>query len=146
MKALLIDPHTKEISEIPDIDGARTTMARLIGCFCADAIGFCARHVAYVDDMGLFKPSSERAFFALPGIPPLVGKAVVLSLTDGGKTTNSSLSVEELSSIVTWLDTGTVRMLNDLGVFDNVIHVLTPNGIKLRRTRFRISFDDAVEG
>jgi len=81
MKAVLIDPHTKTVTDVQLQDGNRLEeMRELIGCDLLTAITLESGDSLFLDDEGLYVPGQK--FFALPEdyIEPLAGRALVLGL------------------------------------------------------------------
>lgn len=104
MKAVLIDPHTKTVTDIQLPEGGRLEeMRKLIGCDLLTAITLESGDSLFLDDEGLYVPGQK--FFALPEdyIEPLAGRALVLGLDhSNGESIDAHFSSEDI------LDSGIV--------------------------------------
>jgi hypothetical protein len=104
MKAVLIDPHTKTVTDIDLPEGGRLEeMRELIGCDLLTAITLESGDSLFLDDEGLYVPGQK--FFALPEdyIEPLAGRALVLGLDhSNGESIDAHFSSEDI------LDSGIV--------------------------------------
>lgn len=113
MKAILIDPFTRSVSEV-ETPGALADMYALIdaemielvsvesqlGSFSrAYPLGF----VLVVDEEGALKPASEQEYFAFNG-QQLSGKALIVGLDDMGEFTDCPYGVGAFLPYVRFLD------------------------------------------
>lgn len=99
MKAFLIDPTEKSITEVEHEDSSED-IRKLIGASLFDVVTINeARDCIYIDDEGLFNCSD---FFQFDGYPaPLAGKGLVLGTDHTGRSTTPRLeSVETLETKV----------------------------------------------
>ncbi len=98
MRAMLIDPFTRTISEA-DYNGDFKQIYKFIGADCFDVVVHRVGDI-YVDDEGLFKPN---AFFEIQGYPqPLAGKGLVLGVEVNDKVTNNTFPLSVLKQLVTF--------------------------------------------
>jgi hypothetical protein len=104
MKALLIDSKNKVVKQI-EIGEHFTEISKAIDCEV-----FAAPHIMhnndtlYCDDEGLLK--NPENFFLLDSYPqPIAGTGLILGCDDEGESTDVSMSLDELSNKVTFMDT-----------------------------------------
>jgi hypothetical protein len=101
MRAILIDPFTRTISEV-DYNGTGDIYT-MIGCeiFTAVTINEYGDGLL-VDDEGMFNP--DQAFFKHKDYPePLAGKALVLGSDEEGDTVEPAVSLQETIRSVKWV-------------------------------------------
>lgn len=103
-KTILIDPHTRTISEV-EYNGNYQHIYDLIGADCYD----CARinkhgDAIFVDDEGLMK-EGPQAFFLHEDYPqPLAGKGLLLGCrASDGETIAPTTTLAEVTAKVTWV-------------------------------------------
>jgi len=145
MRALLIDPFKRVITEIGEFRGGLTAIYQAIGCDTFDGVPLGHGDVAYVDGDGLLKPPSQRAYFAFPRNLPLTGKALVVGVTSEGDATDTSLSVGYLTALVRWVDAEEVRQANADGLFDAAFIMASADGWVTTRIPSDIDFGPSEE-
>lgn len=134
-KAIVIDPFRKEVSEamletyedINDIIG---------DTFCLGPVLRNGDSI-YVDDNGLFKETHE--FFLFDGaIQPLAGLGVVSGVDRYGETVDVKSSVEDIRSMVSWIDRHTaMKFIRDYNLDKHKIISLSDSDFeKLMRGEF----------
>jgi hypothetical protein len=103
MKALLIDSKNKVVKQI-EIGEHFTEISKAIDCET-----FSAPHIMqdndtlYCDDEGLLK--NPQHFFLLDSYPqPIAGNGLILGCDDEGESVDASISLEELSSRITFMN------------------------------------------
>lgn len=102
MRAILIDPFTRTVSEI-DTDASLDDMYRLLDVDLITVIGVGASHAMILDDEGLLKDKEFQAYFTLEGMSqPLAGKAMILA-DEYGENRPATLSLKEVEDKVIWL-------------------------------------------
>ena len=92
MKAYLIDPKNKEVTEV-DYSGDFS----LIDAPLVNSVRFTktCRDYVYIDDEGLFRP--DQSFFMIGEYPtPLPGKALVLGCDVDGETISPQTDIQKL--------------------------------------------------
>ncbi len=99
MKAFLIDPFEKSISEV-DYSGDYKDIYKLINAELFDVVYIDGNNCIYVDDEGLFK--NEQAFFQV-GYAMLAGYGLVLGTDDKGESISPDISLKNLAKKVTFL-------------------------------------------
>jgi hypothetical protein len=93
MKAILIDPFAKEITEI-EYDGNWQQIGKIIDCELFTTAGLSDGDTVFVDDEGLFK--GETAFFKHAHYPqPLAGKGLILGTDSEGDSISPQLTLLE---------------------------------------------------
>lgn len=101
MRALLIDPVAKTVSEI-DVENDWQAIAKAIGCSYIEAVPIGAGHVMYVDEEGLLQ-NPRQPFFETTLFPqPLCGKAIILGVKRNGDETDATVSVGKIMECVRW--------------------------------------------
>ncbi len=113
MKAFLIDPYLKEITEV-DYSGNFKQICTLIHAdlkvrsFTAATFN---KHgdTFYIDDEGLFRENIQ--FFEHYGYPqPLAGYGLVLGSNAAGESIEPTVTLEELKEVITWENEYTVGL------------------------------------
>lgn len=105
MKAFLIDPENREISEV-EYDGSLQGIYDLIDADMFEPVGLPNGDAIYVDENGLLTindhPNPYTKLFWLQHYhtSPLVGKGLVVSVNDEGETVSPSCSLEWLKKEV----------------------------------------------
>ena len=107
MKAYIIDPEARSISEVDWDEGYKSIYTRL-GCELFDCVEIdpVTMDSVYVDDEGLFK--NPTRFFQISGphfiSSPLAGKGLVLGYdVNTGESEAPKLSLEAVEALVTWV-------------------------------------------
>lgn len=99
MKAYLIDPFAKTVSEV-EYDGNYKNIYKLISSPTNPVSTFTcvnvneAEDTVFVDDEGLLGNMSTQEFFTLNGYP-LAGKGLVLGTNEDGDSVSPSISLKE---------------------------------------------------
>ena len=117
MRAFLIDPHTRTISQT-EYNGDSHQINELIGADTFTAVypapPFGQGDTIYLDDEGLFQPN--QAFFMVPGYPdPLAGKALVLGSDAEGESADAEIDQITLTASIRFVEivnlAGTILIL-----------------------------------
>lgn len=135
MRALLIDPFTRQIALIPELGAGLQAKYEVIGCRYVEAVRLDARNLLWVDEDGLLKPPAARAYFRING-KLVANKGLVLGVTPTGRDTNAPLTVDALSRAVSWADVDEARQASLDGAFDG----FRLTGDDLQRIIFRPQF------
>jgi hypothetical protein len=109
MKAYLIDPFNRQVSEV-DYNGDFREISKFIQCDYFTAATFNKNGDSFfVDDEGLFK--EDKMFFEHHGYPqPLAGYGLVLGTDPDGESTAPKISLEDLASDIMWYSEFTVGL------------------------------------
>lgn len=103
MKAFLIDPKAKNITEIDFDKSDYRNINEILGCRCFTVtwINTGTTDEVFVDDEGLLSEDTPLySFQFLGGHQPLVGRGLVLGAPDSnGETTPATLTLEKLQEI-----------------------------------------------
>lgn len=101
MRAILIDPFTRSISEV-ECNGMED-IYRLTDCDTFTAVTINDHNDGiFVDDEGLFKP--DQAFFKHKNYPePLAGKGLILGCDEDGETVEPISSLQDTIRSVKWV-------------------------------------------
>lgn len=102
MRAILIDPHAKTVTEV-EHDGTLEGIYRAIGADCVCTVGLGVdRDAVFLDDDGLFREGQE--FFSIGEYPhPLAGKGLVLGCDAEGESCAPVLGAAFVQAHVQWL-------------------------------------------
>lgn len=98
MKAYLIDPHKREITQV-EYDGNWKSIAPMIHCRLFDLVILDdeTRDGVFVDDEGLFVENQK--YFFIEGFHQLfAGYGLVLGIDDEGESVEPKLSLEEVQA------------------------------------------------
>lgn len=118
MKAILIDPANKSITEV-EYDGHYGSIYKLIDADRFDVVYIGSGKNSdsfYVDDEGLFKP--DQSFFWAKGwSQPLAGKGLLLGVDDAGDSISPKTTVASLKRNLRFLDANMVGLLTSAGYF-----------------------------
>jgi hypothetical protein len=108
MQAFLIDPYKETISEF-NFSGNFEDINKAIESRCFTLVNLDGRHYVrekgndmFVDDEGLLRGNlSLEKFIKISSYPdPLVGKGLVLGCDDMGESTDTTLTIDELKSMI----------------------------------------------
>jgi hypothetical protein len=128
MKAYLIDPFAREISEV-EHNGNFRQIYELIQSPSQSfsAVRMNGRgDMIYVDEEGLFVPFDRQEFFGLRGYgAPLAGRGLVLGSDPYGESVSPKASLDEVRGQIVWLGKDVVRRYSESGVFDTHVTSLT---------------------
>jgi hypothetical protein len=122
MRAYLIDPFTKTVTEV-EHNGDYREIYKLIDAETFTTVLLNSRRdTVYLDDEGLFKPLDQQEFFMLRSYPnPLAGKGLVLGTNYAGDSVDPQASLEEVTNAVVWVDHELVKRKSEAGAFDTRI-------------------------
>ena len=98
MRAILIDPFTREITEVEHNDDFRQ-IYEFIGADAFDAARLEDGQIIYVDDEGLFR--DDQKFWSIEG-RVLAGKGLVLGVNAAGESIAAVGSIEEWRERIRW--------------------------------------------
>lgn len=111
MKTLLIDPHTRTITEHEyDASNLEATY-KLIGCsmvqpvYCNDQgeSMFPGQDCLFVDEEGLLCDLTTQAFFTING-KPIAGRAITVGCNDEGETAEAGITLRDLEALgIQWV-------------------------------------------
>lgn len=116
MKTLLIDPHTKTVTE-HEYDGSLEAMYKLLGCGLVESVScndngnplFTDGNCLFVDEEGLLGNLSEQAFFIIDG-KPIAGRALTTNCDEDGETIESTITLEDLRMLdIQWVTLAQLR-------------------------------------
>ncbi len=105
-KGILINPQTREISEIAlDTENSLEQLYHLIGCTMVDAVRLDNGDTAWIDDEGLLHAGQH--FFDMPDlIPSPIGGCCVITGTDmDGRNIDYQHDLIKIMQSVRWLTT-----------------------------------------
>ncbi len=110
MKTILIDPHTRTITEA-DHDGSLEAIDALLHCDMITTVTIDRKGgTLFLDDEGLLKDLRAQAFFKLDTYAdPLAGYAMVVGTDYEGETVATPYTVEDIAKRVTWTTLDEIR-------------------------------------
>lgn len=102
MRAILIDPHTRTVSELSARNGLQP-IYDAIRADCFTVVNVSEKGDAlYLDDFGLERVGQE--FFAIGNYPnPLAGRGLILGTDSEGESQSTGLSLAAVAAKVHWL-------------------------------------------
>jgi hypothetical protein len=103
MKAFLIDPFNREITEV-ETDGSLESIYALLQVQMIEVVYMDNEDCIYVDEEGLLGNLLEQAWFAIPDFKeePLAGRGLVLGTDNKGANVSPIVSLEEMRGRVVW--------------------------------------------
>lgn len=113
MKAILIDPFAKTITETEIEEGITAIYAVLstdkvkVGTFQIIELDIVARvrNTLYIDDNGLLHTPPVKHFFELHGYAqPLAGRGLILGTTRGGDSRSTTYELARVRTAITFRD------------------------------------------
>ena len=103
MRAILIDPFTRTVSDV-DTDASLDEMYSILGVDLITVMRVGAGHAMILDDEGLLKDKASQAYFTLLGMgQPLAGKGLILG-DNYGENRAATLTLDEVKEKVMWLE------------------------------------------
>lgn len=121
MKAYLIDPVTKRVSEV-DYNGNLDDIYAKTRCECITSVHIDRNNTVYVNDNGLIDGTPQRfGMFVLTGNAhsvPLAGYGLVVGTTRDGEDAPVTVPLAEVQAMVTFPSLAEIRMQAAQGVFD----------------------------
>ena len=103
MRAILIDPFTRTVSEI-ETDAGLDDLYDILQVEIITVMQVGASHAMILDDEGLLKGKIEQEYFRLKGMDqPLAGRALILA-DEYGESRPATLTISEVEDKVEWLD------------------------------------------
>lgn len=105
MKAILIDPYQKTITETEVPDFNFKELYKLMDCDMIEHVYVSDDSALLCDEEGLFKPENKKAFFALLGHPyPITGKSFMIGYDAlQGEYEDFKHPMEQVEMAVSWL-------------------------------------------
>jgi hypothetical protein len=103
-KGILINVNDKSFTEVEV--GEYTDIYKHLGCELFDVVNVDENNDVYVDEEGLLNLTPESKFFVIDGFPqPLCGHGLVLGIDqETGDSVNTSIKIDELKKMVTFMD------------------------------------------
>jgi hypothetical protein len=102
MRAILIDPFTRTVSDI-DTAAGLDDLYEILQVDLITVMRVGASHAMILDDEGLLKDNSEQEYFQLKGMDqPLAGRGLILA-DEYGKNRPATLTLKEVTDKVVWL-------------------------------------------
>jgi hypothetical protein len=103
MKAFLIDPFKREITEV-ETDGSLESMYALLQVQMVESVYMDNEDCIYVDEEGLLGNLLEQGWFAIPDFKedPLAGRGLVLGTDAEGYNKDAVVTLEEIRRRVVW--------------------------------------------
>ncbi len=103
MRAILIDPFKREVTEI-DIDPSLDNLYTMLEVEMITVIRWDEEHALILDDEGLLKPKEEMEYWRIAGADqPFAGRGLILG-DDYGENRAVTLSLDDVQKKVAFLD------------------------------------------
>lgn len=103
MRAILIDPFKREVSDV-ETDAGLDDMYHILNVDLITVVRVGPGHAMIMDDEGLLKAKSEQAYFTMRGATqPFAGRAMILG-DKYGENRAATLTLDEVRDKVVWLD------------------------------------------
>lgn len=107
MRAILIDPFTRTVSDI-DTDAGLDDLYNILQCDMITVIPVSPGHAMILDDEGLLKDRDTQAYFELRGVPqPFAGRALIVA-DEEGENRAATFELGLIRSSVNFLDSSKV--------------------------------------
>lgn len=114
MRAILIDPFTRTISEV-DTDASLDDVYTLLDIETLTVVAYDREHALFLDDEGLLKSNEVQAYFHVEGSDqPFAGRGLIIG-DNYGDNRAATLSLDAVKKAVTFLDSTTVDPNQYLG-------------------------------
>lgn len=103
MRAILIDPFTRTVSDV-DTGAGLDDLYDILKVELITVVNLGKGHALILDDEGLMKPKEEQEYFHLRGAQqPFAGRGLVLG-DNYGESRDATLPTEDIAKLVTFLD------------------------------------------
>lgn len=103
MRAILIDPFTRTVSDI-DTAAGLDDLYEILQVDLITVMQVGASHALILDDEGLMKSKISQEYFQLTGMnQPLAGRGLILA-DEYGESRPATLTLKEVEDKVVWLD------------------------------------------
>jgi hypothetical protein len=103
MRAILIDPFKREVSEI-DIDPSLDNLYATLGVEVITVLRWSAKDALILDDEGLLKPREEMEYWWMKGAgQPFAGRGLILG-DEYGENRPASSTLAEVRDMVKFVD------------------------------------------
>jgi hypothetical protein len=99
MRAILIDPSNKSVTEI-EHSGQYKDIVETLGIRMIEAVGLGLDHHMYVDEEGLLVADHPNGYFKLPQSQVYAGKAIIFRGTPDGEEAPATIGIEHVRRIV----------------------------------------------
>lgn len=100
MRAILIDPYDKSISEI-EYDGTLESAYAIISCYTIQGVSIDDDHVVYVDEEGLLH--EPKPFWQWWGSPnPIAGKGLIVKIDGEGEDAAATVPLDTITKLVSF--------------------------------------------
>ena len=104
MRGILIDPFTRTISEI-ETGGTLAEIYSTLEVELITVVSIGQEDILYIDDEGLLVPKEVQEYFYWRGSnQPYAGRGLILGTDEEGDNTDTSLTVEDVRRLVTFID------------------------------------------
>lgn len=114
MRGILIDPFTRSIKEV-ETTASLDQVYALLGVDLITVVTWDMDHALFLDDEGLLKSNEEQSYFHVDGAnQPFAGRGLIIG-DNYGDNRSATLTVEEVRSRVTFLDSAAVEPTEYLG-------------------------------
>ena len=102
LRAILIDPFLRVISEV-NVDNDLQSFYDILNIRSLAMVNIDNTNSLYIDDEGLLN-NSNSLFKIASYAQPLAGSALVVAHNEEGETVETTLSIDQIRSMVEWVD------------------------------------------
>lgn len=108
MRAILIDPFSKSITEVDHSGDYKQIYQFLQISSPFTSIRLAPREVLFIDDEGLLKDQAHQKFFKISAIAqPLAGRGLILGFNAEGESVGTNLTLSQIKANVGWCNPAT---------------------------------------
>ena len=104
MRAILIDPVDKSLTEITTPGVVTKDVRELLQCRLCETVAVDGKNILLVDEEGLLKDDPGPFFTFGHHEQPIAGRGLVFGLTAHGDLTNVEMSIALAQAMVAWPD------------------------------------------
>ncbi len=104
MRAILIDPEAKTVTEVDYIGKSYRDIYDMIDCETFTVVGIEHDDAIYVDDEGLLKDDPQFFFTYRGYAQPLAGKGLVLGTDEDGNSTEPVSTLDDIKNRVRFVE------------------------------------------
>ena len=107
MRAILIDPFTRKITEV-DTDASLDDVYNILDIDTVTVVSWDKDHALFLDDEGLLKDREVQCYFHVKGADqPFAGRGLIIA-DEYGENRDATLTLKQVRDKVTFLDSAGV--------------------------------------
>jgi hypothetical protein len=107
MKAVYVDPFEKTVTavDVANVEDYKAWRTKYLKCDLFELAHVLRDHLVFVDEEGLLKDWDTQAFWALPGLRPVAGYALIFGDPGNGAESDADPQLAKaLAKVITWVD------------------------------------------